>query len=205
MRDLGLTSDCESCCGLCCVAPCFSASEDFALDKEAGAACPHLAVDFRCTLHERLEAEGFRGCVVYECHGAGQKVTQITFEGKDWRQTPEIAESMFEVFMNMRQIHELLMYLTEALKLEAAQPLYGELQRRLDELERISLESADSLREFDVGPRKREVDALLLQVGDLVRGRPPGEDEGPGACHNTSATQCLRPTMTPARVGGLRS
>ena len=169
MHDLDLTSDCESCCGLCCVAPCFSASEDFALDKDAGVACPHLAGDFRCTLHERLEAEGFRGCVVYDCYGSGQKVTQITFEGQDWRRTPEIAESMFEVFMIMRQIHELLMYLTEALKLQAAQPLYGELRRRLDELEHISLESADALREFDVVPHKRDVDALLLRVGDLAR------------------------------------
>ena len=169
MHDLGLTSDCESCCGLCCVAPCFPASEDFAFDKDAGVVCPHLAGDFRCSLHERLEAEGFRGCVVYDCYGAGQKVTQITFEGRDWRKTPEIAESMFEVFMIMRQIHELLMYLTEALKLQAAQPLYGELRRRLDELEHISLESADTLREFDVVPHKRDVDALLLRVGDLAR------------------------------------
>ena len=168
-HDLALKADCESCCGLCCVAPFLPASEDFAFDKDAGVACPHLAGDFRCTLHHRLEAEGFRGCVVYDCYGAGQKVTQITFGRQDWSETPEIGESMFAVFMIMRQIHELLMYLTEALKLEAAQPLYGELQLRLDELQRISLESADSLRELDVVPHKRDVDALLLRVSGLVR------------------------------------
>ena len=168
-RSPDLTPDCERCCGLCCVAPAFSASADFAIDKGVGVACPNLAGDFRCTIHDRLEAEGFRGCVAYDCYGAGQKVTQITFDGRDWRRTPEIAESMFEVFMRMRKLHELLMYLTEALKLQAAGPLYDELQRKLDQLDRLSLQSADTLGKIEVTPHKREVDALLLRVGELVR------------------------------------
>ena len=37
-----LRADCERCVGLCCVAPAFSASADFAIDKAAGRPCPNL-------------------------------------------------------------------------------------------------------------------------------------------------------------------
>jgi hypothetical protein len=33
---LTLRADCERCFGLCCVAPAFAASADFAIDKDAG-------------------------------------------------------------------------------------------------------------------------------------------------------------------------
>jgi hypothetical protein len=78
-----LRADCARCAGLCCVAPAFVASTDFALDKEAGQPCPNLAPDFRCTIHDRLRQAGFPGCAAYDCFGAGQRVTQVTFGGLD--------------------------------------------------------------------------------------------------------------------------
>jgi hypothetical protein len=164
-----LVPDCERCCGLCCVAPGFSASADFAIDKEAGEPCPNLRPDFRCAIHQRLRVEGFSGCAVYDCHGAGQKVTQGTFAGQDWRSTPEIAERMFEVFMIMRQLHELLLYLREALKLEPARPLYGEIRSALDELEQVTAQGPEELVAVDVGACRRSVHALLMRVSERMR------------------------------------
>ena len=43
-----LRADCSRCAGLCCVAPPFAASADFAFDKPAGQPCRHLRADFRC-------------------------------------------------------------------------------------------------------------------------------------------------------------
>lgn len=74
-----LRADCGSCFGLCCVALPFSASADFAVDKAAGTACGNLGDDFRCGIHTRLRTEGFNGCTVYDCFGAGQRVSQVTF------------------------------------------------------------------------------------------------------------------------------
>jgi hypothetical protein len=165
----GLKPDCERCCGLCCVAPAFARSPDFAIDKRPGEPCPNLTRDFRCGIHDRLQAEGFRGCVAYDCFGAGQKVTQVTFGGRDWQQSPPIAAQMFEVFGVMRQLHGLLFYLNEASKLQAAQPLHGELRLRLQELEGYSLESPDALLRLDMAAHKAEVNDLLLRVSDLVR------------------------------------
>jgi uncharacterized protein YjbI with pentapeptide repeats len=110
---LGLQADCENCFGLCCVALPFAASVDFAIDKAAGVPCKNLESDFRCRVHNSLRKLGFRGCTVYDCFGAGQKTSQMTFGGRDWRQSPESAKQMFEVFPIMQQLHELLWYLTE--------------------------------------------------------------------------------------------
>lgn len=168
-RRLSLRADCERCFGLCCVAPAFSASADFAIDKDAGKPCPNLQTDFRCAIHHHLRQQGFPGCTVYDCFGAGQKVAQVTFGGQDWRRTPQIAAQMFEVFTIMRQLHELLWYLTEALTMQPARPLHGELRLALDETERLTRSSPDDLVELEVGAHRRDVNALLLRTSELVR------------------------------------
>ncbi len=104
----GLRADCSRCAGLCCVAPAFAASTDFAIDKPAGQPCPNLRTEFGCSIHDSLRKRGFPGCVAFDCFGAGQQVVQVTFAGRTWRQDPEIAESMFAVFAVMRQLMELL-------------------------------------------------------------------------------------------------
>jgi uncharacterized protein YjbI with pentapeptide repeats len=106
---------------------------------------------------------------VYDCFGAGQKVAQVTFGGQDWRRAPRTAEQMFEVFPIMRQLHELLWYLTEALTLQPARSLHGEISLALDETERLTHSSPDSLMELDVAAHRRDVNALLLRTSELVR------------------------------------
>lgn len=100
---LRLRADCTRCSGLCCAAPAFTASADFAISKAAGQACPNLRQDFRCSIHDRLRERGFPGCAVYDCFGAGQQVAQVTFGGQDWRRTPGIAEQMFGAFSIVRR------------------------------------------------------------------------------------------------------
>lgn len=164
-----LRADCERCFGLCCVAPAFSASADFAIDKAAGQPCPNLQSDFRCGIHDRLRQHGFPGCTAYDCFGAGQMVAQVTFGGQDWRRTPELAVQMFTVFSIMRQLHELLWYLSEALRLEPARPLQPELRRMLDETERLTQQRPDALERLDVAAHRRDVNALLRRASELVR------------------------------------
>jgi uncharacterized protein YjbI with pentapeptide repeats len=164
-----LRADCARCAALCCVAPAFSASADFALDKDAGTPCPHLGTDFRCGIHDRLRQQGFPGCTVYDCFGAGQQVTQVTFGGQDWRRTPEISTEMFAAFTVMRSLHELLWYLTEALTLDAARPLHAELSFALRETERLTRLGAEALVTLDVAVHRRDVNAVLVRASELVR------------------------------------
>jgi uncharacterized protein YjbI with pentapeptide repeats len=170
---VGLHSDCESCFGLCCVALPYAASADFAVDKDAGTPCSNLQADFRCGVHQNLRELGFRGCTVYDCFGAGQKVSQVTFEGNDWRQNKGLAKQMFDVFPIMRQLHELLWYLTEALTLQATRSIRDDLRKALDETERLTLLSPERLLEVDVAAHRAEVNILLLQTSQLVRDATP--------------------------------
>uniref|UniRef100_A0AAU2VHQ2 Pentapeptide repeat-containing protein n=1 Tax=Streptomyces sp. NBC_00008 TaxID=2903610 RepID=A0AAU2VHQ2_9ACTN len=169
----GLRSDCGNCFGLCCVALTLTRSADFAINKDAGKPCRNLQDDFRCGIHTRLRSEGFPGCTVYDCFGAGQKVSGETFGGQDWRAAPESAQRMFEVFPVMRQLHELLWYLTEAAELAPARPLHGEIGRTLDETERLTHLDADALAELDVAAHRDDVAALLARTSELVRATAP--------------------------------
>ncbi|MFD3501349.1 pentapeptide repeat-containing protein [Streptomyces sp. NPDC058676] len=172
----GLRGDCEQCFGLCCVALPFAASADFAIDKEAGKPCPNLRGDHRCGIHARLRTEGFSGCTVYDCFGAGQKVSQVTFGGRDWRTGPrEDARRMADVFPVVRQLHELLWYLTEALALPAARPIHADLGRVLERTEALTRQTPAELGALDVGAHRQEVNVLLLRTSELARAGIPGK------------------------------
>lgn len=176
-----LTADCANCFGLCCVALPFAESADFAVDKDAGEPCRNLLADFRCGIHANLRERGFPGCAVFDCFGAGQKVSQSTFAGRDWRQGPDIAREMFRVFPVMRRLHELLWYLDEALAMPSAEPVRDDLRKALDDVVRLTQGSPGDIAGLDV-PRVREkVNVLLLRVSELVRAGVPGRKNRRGA------------------------
>ncbi|MDQ0792294.1 pentapeptide repeat-containing protein [Streptomyces sp. B1I3] len=168
-----LRADCANCFGLCCVALTLTASADFAINKDAGEPCRNLRDDFRCGIHARLRPAGFSGCTVYDCFGAGQKVSQETYGGRDWKRAPDTAPQMFQVFPVMRRLHELLWYLTEALALPAAEPVHGELRAAFEATERLTHGSAEDLAELDVSAHREKVAALLQRAGELVRSTGP--------------------------------
>jgi len=163
-----LRADCARCVALCCVAPAFAASADFAVDKPAGQPCRNLRPDFRCGIHDRLRPSGFPGCTVYDCFGAGQKVAQA-FGGRDWRRHPEIARPMFDAFTAMRPLHELLWYLAAAARLPAAAPLREELDAAYAETERLTLGDPVAVLAVDVDGQRRRVNPLLVRASELAR------------------------------------
>ncbi|MGG4201615.1 pentapeptide repeat-containing protein [Peribacillus frigoritolerans] len=166
-----LRADCENCFGLCCVALPYAKSADFAFDKDGGTPCSNLQSDYRCGIHENLRAKGYKGCTVYECFGAGQKVSQLTYDGNDWRDNPASAKEMFEVFPIMQQLHEMLCYLNEALNLEDAQPLHRELQAGFEDTEYLTKQSPKSIMDLNVPAHRMIVNDLLLRTSEIVRAK----------------------------------
>ncbi|MDT3425571.1 uncharacterized protein YjbI with pentapeptide repeats [Paenibacillus forsythiae] len=164
-----LSADCQRCFGLCCAALPYAKSADFAVDKAGGVPCPNLQQDFRCGIHRELRSKGFRGCAVYECFGAGQKVSQITYAGNDWREHPALAQEVFEVFPVMQQLHEMLCYLDEALGLEETLPIHKDLRKALEQTEALTCLNPRSILELDVPAHRAIVNSLLLQASERVR------------------------------------
>ncbi|MEI7885018.1 MAG: pentapeptide repeat-containing protein [Clostridia bacterium] len=166
-----LYADCEKCFALCCIALYFSTIEGFPVNKEAGQPCPNLQPDFRCKVHQGLSELGLRGCLTFDCFGAGQSVSQTTFSGKDWRLFPEIAEQIFEAFHVQRQIHELLWYLTDALALTTHGLLHDDLQELLLNTAILAQLEYMSLMKIDVAAVRAKVNSLLLQASANERAK----------------------------------
>ncbi|WP_447036788.1 pentapeptide repeat-containing protein [Streptomyces sp. DSM 118878] len=164
-----LRADCANCFGLCCVALTLTRSADFAVNKAAGQPCTNLGEDFRCGIHRDLRKKGFQGCTVYDCFGAGQHVSQHTFDGTDWREDKATARRMFEVFPVVRQLHELLWYLTDALSRPRTAPITAELKKALAETERLAAGAPQAVADVDVAAHRQDVNALLLRTSELVR------------------------------------
>ncbi|MGC0421077.1 pentapeptide repeat-containing protein [Embleya sp. AB8] len=176
VRAHALRADCANCFALCCVAPAFAASADFAIDKPAGRACPNLRKDdFGCGVHTRLRTIGFAGCTVYDCFGAGQQVAQVTYAGQDWRRAPRTAKQMFEVFPIMRDLHELLWYLNEARSLPAARPIHADLDAAYADTERLTAGEPAALLRIDIGALRHRLNPLLLRASELTRAAVPGK------------------------------
>lgn len=164
-----LQADCEKCFGLCCVALYFSAAEGFPVNKDAGKPCINLKDDFRCNVHNNLVKKGLKGCIAYDCLGAGQKVAQVTYCGNDWISNKDAAKEMFEVFVVMKQLHEMLWYLTEAYAIQPEQDMKDKINLKIKEIEKLTHLNAALLIKLDLAVIRAGVNALLLQTSELVR------------------------------------
>jgi uncharacterized protein YjbI with pentapeptide repeats len=164
-----LRADCTNCFALCCVALRFDASADFAFDKPAGTPCRHLAADLRCGVHAALRVRGFKGCAVYDCQGAGQKVSQVTFSGRDWRGDPETAAQLPDVYPVVRQLHEILAYLVEARQLTQAPAVRREVEEQVARVNGLTYLDADRLLLVDVPDERRRAGELLARVSEAAR------------------------------------
>jgi hypothetical protein len=106
---------------------------------------------------------------VFDCFGAGQQLTQVTFGGRSWRETPEIAAAQFAVLPVMRQLHEMLWYLTEALTLPGATALHDDVRTALETTQRLTAGPPDELAALDIAPHRAAVGHLLGRVSDAAR------------------------------------
>jgi hypothetical protein len=161
VRRLDLVPDCGKCVAICCVATAFDRSELFAFDKPAGVACRHLTAAHRCRVHETLGTRGLLGCAIYDCYGAGQRLTEA------FAREPEPVRD--EAFLIVRVIHELLFLLTEAEQICPDPALRAEVGREVTRLDAIPCDP--SILEIDLGTVEARSRALLRRVGVAIGGR----------------------------------
>lgn len=111
-RAAALTADCSACTGLCCVLLPYRRDAGFGADKPGQVPCSNLLADDRCGIHADLVEKGWSGCATFDCFGAGQQVTAVTYEGRSWREVEDLGE-MAAVLSAQRLLHEMLLHLEE--------------------------------------------------------------------------------------------
>lgn len=148
----------------------FARSADFPVDKPAGTPCRNLLADDRCGIHDRLRERGWTGCTVYDCFGAGQHVSQVTFAEVSWRDDPATAALMFAALPVVHQLHEMLTHLREAGRLlPQASRLESLVRKVLD----LTDQPVHTLLGTDLPAVRGEVGALLRGVSEEVRREHP--------------------------------
>ncbi|NVK47655.1 MAG: hypothetical protein HWE33_15270 [Rhodobacteraceae bacterium] len=131
-----LASDCSQCAALCCVGLTLDKGDLFSFDKPAGTPCRNLDGHL-CSCHDQLDEIGNRGCVLYDCAGAGQRVTQLRFNGESWRDDPTLLPAMIRDFERLKPLHERMKQLIEAESLDLTDALETERQRLLRKCARL--------------------------------------------------------------------
>lgn len=166
-----LRADCGACFGLCCTALYFAKTEGFPQDKAAGKPCINLKDDFKCRIHKDLGKKGFKGCTTYDCFGAGQNIAQTTYKGNDWRKNPEKADEIFEAFLVMVQLHEMLWYLVEAYRMKPGTKIEKEIVELIQETEKMTEQDGKLLNKLDFSEHQKNVNRYLVSTSEIIRKR----------------------------------
>ena len=157
---LELTADCSRCFGLCCVLLPYRREGGFGADKPGGVACHHLTGQDRCEIHADLRERGWPGCVVFDCFGAGQQVSQVTYGGRSWREQQHAGGGLGEmaaVLSALRLVHEMLHHLADVSR-RSPDPAATDLERRL-----LALRDATPVDVLGA-----DLDDLHAECGDLL-------------------------------------
>jgi len=156
---------CGDCFGLCCTALAFSASSDFGHDKPEATPCRNLDNEYRCRIHDRLRPSGYKGCTVYDCFGAGQQISQVTFQGIYDETTKPV---MYALYPKMVHLQEMMWYLTDGIR-PTTRKIHPLLEDKLSELDALTRSSPDELAALDLDQVRATVLPLLSQIEELVQ------------------------------------
>ncbi|MBY6538442.1 pentapeptide repeat-containing protein [Rhodococcus sp. BP-349] len=164
-----LRADCARCTALCCTALGFSRSVEFATDKPPGVPCVHLDTTFRCSIHSALPRRGYRGCVSFDCFGAGQLVSTTMFPTTSWREGGATARTVFSTFEVVMDLHEMLWHLTRVRTRCHDCELTDEIDLLCAEIGGVVDAGAASVLAVDVASVRGRVRQVLDEVSDDVR------------------------------------
>jgi uncharacterized protein YjbI with pentapeptide repeats len=168
-----LTIDCSNCSGLCCTALFFSKIDGFPENKAAGKPCVNLQSDFRCKIHKDLMKCKMRGCLSYDCFGAGQKVTQIIYNKSNWITEPLKSQQIFDVFLIVFQLHQILYFLVEAKTILPAKELWNDIIFLIDEGRTICSSTPQDILSYEIDGYKNRVNDCLKIVSRLIKQNYP--------------------------------
>lgn len=157
--------DCETCCGLCCVALYFTKSDGFPHNKEAGTPCKNLRTDGKCRIYGELSQNGLKGCMTYDCFGAGQFITRRLKSLPDWQNSSQKETSeIFNSYLTVLGVHQTLWYVTQCLILRLPQSLVDQGKTIIQEGNSLIQQPTDSLAALNTQPFCGKANEYLKQI-----------------------------------------
>lgn len=163
---------CNECSGLCCVALYFSKYDGFPADKVAGTPCRYLDNHFSCSIHNELHSKNMKGCLAYDCCGAGQIVTRLYGE-KNWKSNPCTAQEEFDVFVKTFYLQQILWYVSEVLTLPPAKVLWAKADIYLNELHLLLKSSPQKILDIDIELLRTNINILLNKAWVMAKKQIP--------------------------------
>lgn len=161
--------DCEKCCGLCCVALFFSKTDGFPENKGVGKVCKNLNQSYRCQIHAQLYQQGLKGCMAYDCFGAGQRTTQKLAQKPDWKTlSKKEAEIAFNSYLKILKIHQTLWYLTEALILRLSEQETEQIDLLLKEGTSLAEQPLEDIQTMNIEPFREKANKLLKYICESI-------------------------------------
>lgn len=163
-----LKVDCSKCSGLCCTALFFSKTEGFPENKKAGIPCTKLQNNYHCKIHHELEERNMKGCIGYDCFGAGQHVTQKIYIGETWKTSKERSKEIFDVFVIVFQLYQIRYFLEEAKIIIPAKELWEDIQNLINENETLCDSTPQSILVFDIESYRNKINVILKKVCNCI-------------------------------------
>jgi hypothetical protein len=116
-----------------------------------------------------LLSSGYRGCVIFDCFGAGQKVCQGTYNGHSWEDGTVDREEMLAAFTVVQQLSQWLWHLLQALSWPQARSAWTGVRQLCSTVEALRDQSGAQLLRIDLTGLGHDVDAALHTASAVVR------------------------------------
>ena len=163
-----LSIDCEKCSGLCCVALYCSKIDGFPENKSADTPCKHLESNFKCNIHTQLLKKNMKGCLIYECFGAGQKVTQLYKSVGNWSSNPGQRKEIYQIFLIMTKLYQMRWYLIQAFDLNVSLEINDKITALIQENEQLAGLHPNKLLSYNLDKYREKTNHILKIIIDQI-------------------------------------
>lgn len=164
-----MKADCFKCSGLCCTALFFSKMDGFPENKPSGKSCMNLQKDFLCKIHDSLVQYKMKGCIGYDCFGAGQYVTQSIYKNNTWQDNKEKSQEIFDVFVVVFHLYQIRYFLLEANSLISSKKFRTEIEKYIDQNIRICNQSPSKILSFNLDEYRENANKVLKKASLSLR------------------------------------
>lgn len=137
-----------------------------------------------------------KGCIGYDCFGAGQYVTQCIYKGETWQTSQEQSEEIFDVFLVIFQLYQMRYFLEESKIIIPAKELWSDIQNLISENEALCKSTPQDILDIDIESYRNRVNIILKQVCSFIKKSFKNSD-------NKGITDFLGRNFTKRNMSGL--